>query len=135
MKKLVALLLAVLMCVGVFAGCGNKSNPGLEDAKEYLDTVMKSGSESTPADYALLNQVTIGKDKYTIEWSVNVSEGVKVVVAENGDVSVDVNERTPADIAYVLTATIKSADGKTITATYNLKVPAFKELTWAEFTP
>lgn len=134
MKKLVALLLAVLMCVGVFAGCGNKSNPGLEDAKEYLDTVMKSGSESTPADYALLNQVTIGKDKYTIEWSVNVNEGVKVVVAENGDVSVDVNERTPADIAYVLTATIKSADGKTIIATYNRKVPAFKELTWAEFT-
>ena len=134
MKKLVVLLLAVLLCVGVFAGCGDKSNPGLEDAKEYLDTVMKAKSESTPADYALLNQVAIGQDKYTIEWSVNVSNGVKIVVAENGDVSVDIDERTPVDIAYVLTATIKNADGDTITATYNRKVPAFKELTWAQFT-
>jgi len=132
MKRLLALMLATLMCLGLLAGCSN-GNTGLNDAKEYLDTVMKAGSENTPADYTVLNKVVIGKEEYTVSWSVDVTADVQIVVAEDGTVTVDVNDRAAADVAYVLTATIKDANGKTITATYNRKLPAFKELTWAEF--
>ena len=132
MKKLIALVLIALLCLGVLAGCSGKA--GLEDAKEYLDSIMKPKAEKTPADYEVLNKVMIGQDEYTIEWSVDVQEGVKVVVAEDGKVTIDVDERAEADIPYVLTAVIKNAKGKTIETSYNRKVPAFKELTWAEFT-
>jgi len=133
MKRLLALVLATLMCLSVLAGCKSGGNTGLDDAKEYLDTVMKAGSENTPADYTVLNKVVIGKVEYAVSWSVDVTAGVRVVVAEDGTVTVDVDERAAADVAYVLTATIKDADGKTVSTSYNRKVPAFKELTWAEF--
>ena len=133
MKKLLALVLIALLCVGVFAGC-SLSDGGLEDAKEYVDSIMKPKAESTPADYEVLAQVTIGQETFTIEWSVDVTSGVKVVVAEDGKVTIDVDERAAADVAYVLKATIKNANGKTIETSYNRKVPAFKELTHSEFT-
>ena len=113
MKRLLALVLATLMCLSVLAGCKSGGNTGLDDAKEYLDTVMKAGSENTPADYTVLNKVVIGKVEYAVSWSVDVTAGVRVVVAEDGTVTVDVDERAAADVAYVLTATIKDADGKT----------------------
>ncbi len=132
------MLLVTVLCICTLVGCGcngcGKADEGLNSAKEYLDTVMKAGSENTPADYTVLNKVVIGKDEYTVTWSVDVTEGVKVVVAEDGTVTIDVDERAAADIAYVLKATIKNAEGKTIETSYNRKVPAFKELTWAEFT-
>ena len=134
MKKILALILAVVTCLAVFAGCGDKGKDGLQAAKEYLDTIMKAKSENTPADYDVLEKVMIGqKDVYTIEWSVNVTDNVKVVVAEDGKVTIDVNERSEADVAYVLTATIKNAKGKTIKTSYNRNLPAFKELSWSEF--
>ncbi len=133
MKRLLALTLALLMCLGLLAGCGGGSKDGLESAKEYLDTIMKSTSENTPADYTVLNKIVIGKEEYTIAWAVDVTANVAVVVAEDGTITIDVNEKAEADVPYVLTATIKNAKGKTITASYNRKLPAFKELTWAEF--
>ncbi|MBR2927141.1 MAG: hypothetical protein IKC31_06150 [Clostridia bacterium] len=132
MKRLLALTLALLMCLSFLASCGGGKD-GLEGAKEYLDTIMKAGSENTPADYTVLNKIVIGKDEYTITWSVDVTQDVLVTVADDGTVTIDVNERAAADVAYVLTATIKNAKGKTITTSYNRKLPAFKELTWAEF--
>ena len=132
MKKLLALFLIALLCVGIFVGCAG--NDGLEAAKEYLDSIMKPKAESTPADYEVLGKVVIGQDEFAIEWSVDVTEGVKVVVAEDGKVTIDVDERAAADVAYVLKATIKDANGKTIETSYNRKVPAFKELSHSEFT-
>ena len=133
MKKLLSLVLIALLCVGIFVGCA-VTDGGLTDAKEYLDSIMKPKAESTPADYEVLGQVTIGQDTFTIEWSVDVEAGVKVVVSDDGKVTIDVDERAAADVAYVLKATIKNADGKTIETTYNRKVPAFKELSHTEFT-
>ena len=133
MKRLLALLLAALMCLGMFAACKSDKTNSLEDAKEYLDTIMKAQPENTPSDYTVLGKVMIGKEEFTVTWSVDVTENVKVVVAEDGTVTIDVNEKAAADVAYVLTATIANAAGKTIVTSYNRKLPQFKELTWAEF--
>lgn len=132
MKRILALALLALMCVAMLVGC--PSTDGLQSAKEYLDTIMLAKAESTPADYEVLNRVVIGQTNvYTITWSVNVTEGVAIVV--DGDkVTVDVNERAEAEIPYVLTATLKDANGNTVTASYNRRVPIFQELTWAQFT-
>ena len=132
MKKLLALVLIAVLCLGVLISCGGNSD--LEGAKEYLDTIMKPRAEKTPADYDVLAQVKVGDVTFPVEWSVDVTEGVKVVVGEDGKVTIDVDEKTATDIAYVLTATIKDEKGNTVTTSYNRIVPAFKELTHAEFT-
>ena len=47
MKKLLALVLIAVLCLGVLISCGGNSD--LEGAKEYLDTIMKPNAEKSPA--------------------------------------------------------------------------------------
>lgn len=130
MKKLLALFLMAIICVCAFAACGNS---GLESAVSNLQQLQKDVKEATPADFDVVSKLTINGETFTVAWTVNVTEGVKIVVADNGSVTVDVNEYTETEIPYVLTATITAPNGETETLTFNYKVPAFKELTWAEY--
>ena len=130
MKKLLALFLMAIICVCAFAACGNS---GLESAVSNLQQLQKDVKEATPADFDVVSKLTINGETFTVAWTVNVTEGVKIVVADNGSVTVDVNEYTETEIPYVLTATITAPNGDTETLTFNYKVPAFKELTWAEY--
>ena len=145
-RKLVALLLVVFMLCLALVGCGDdkKQDEVLANAKEYLEGIMTQdhATENTPGDYTVLSKLTIDGVELTVEWSVNVEAGVKITVDENGApvvdadgyITVDVDENAEADIPYTLTAKIKYPESdKTITASFNYKVPKFKELTWAEF--
>ena len=131
-KKLITGILATLACAACFAACGqtndsgSSSASGLTDAKAYLNDMYKSKDVETREDYTVVNSLAFDGATYTIEWSVDVTEGVTVVPGDK-TVTIDVDEEATADIAYVLTATIKDAAGNTETLTFNrtvLKAPS-----------
>ncbi len=131
MKRLLAFFLVALLCIGALVACGGSN--GLDEAANNLKQLHKDVAEATPADYEVPGKLSISGNEFTVTWTVDVTEGVTIVVAEDGKVTVDVNEKTDADIAYVLTATIKAPNGDTTTVTFNHKVPKFAEQTWAEY--
>ena len=123
MKKLTAWALLLAMMVAVFAGCStNEKTPetteaaapateavsGLEDAIDYLKTIYKKTEGTVTAkDYEVVGVVPVGAEKYAITWSVDVAEDVVAIVPnDNGMVTVDVNENSSQEVAYVLTATL-----------------------------
>ena len=141
MKKLTAWALLLAMVVAMFAGCSNEKTPettapttpatepvqaesGLADAVSYVKAIYKNAAEVTAKDYEVIAVVPMGAEKYDITWTVDVAEDVvAIVVGENGMVTIDVNENSNAEVAYVLTASI--TDGtNTETLSWNHILPA-----------
>ena len=138
MKRLIALLLVTLMCVGLFAGCTEEKNEDLAKAKEYLYSLYVDAAKETATDLEYPARVKGGNTFFDIDWTVEIVSGngeIKVVPSENtGFVIVDVPNETPEEITYKLTATIKTADGKqTETLTYEHVVPKFTLTSYAEY--
>ncbi len=148
MKKLLAFLLAAVLCLTCFAACGKKktetpdegSKPtqlvyDVDDAAAYLKNMYKKylTANETPADYTLVSQVMKGGVIYKITWTVD-NDGIKVIVdEENKQVKIDLDEKTKVDIAYKLTATITDPDGKTTTLSFDLKVPKYVLSSWKDY--
>ena len=130
MKKLIACVLALVMCLSVFAGCDSSNAPettpaadGLANAKAYLRTMYKDALETTPTDYTVVGVILINGVEYKVDWTAD-SETVKFTRGDDKMVTVDVDEANPEELHYVLTATISDASGKTETVTFKHKVPA-----------
>lgn len=156
MKRLIAFAIAVVMCVGLFAGCGSNTgndttgaqnttaapdttafvDTGLSDAIAYVKQMYKNAAEVTGKDYQVVGVIPMGDVKYEIEWSVDVAEDiVKIVKEESGMVTIDVNESSAEEVAYVLTATITGLDGAVESLSWNHILPAAMDvdgLTYAE---
>jgi len=130
MKKLIALFLALTLCLGL-AACGNdvvEQTPAatdpLADAVAYVKTIYKKVAETTSKDFERIGTVPVGTEKIEVVWTADVAEDlVKIVKNENGMVTIDVNEKCEAETPYVLTATISYGD-KTETLTWNHILPA-----------
>ena len=142
-KKLwIVIALVAALCIGFLALCSNgqagapaKSpdnteaqiavDPAdLDNAIEYLRAFYKGTPEKTTADYKRIGTVRVGNQVYTITWSVDVDEEhVKVIVNEDGSVTIDVNENSEEEIAYTLTATITDAAGNTKSTSWNYILP------------
>ena len=122
MKKLLAMLvLAALVMTACFAAA--ETDPVLGDARSYLRMMYKNSPETTMADYDVVASVNIDGVLYPITWTAD-SETVKFV-EKDGMVTVDVDEKNPEEVAYVLTGTITSpVSGETAVVTFNHKVPA-----------
>ena len=170
MKKLIAFLLALVLCLSLVA-CAEPSAPSqdtpnqntsepsqdttptepeqpeepevpaepedtLANAIAYIKTIYKKAAEITGKDFDRVGVVPVGDEKYEVVWTADVSEDVvKVVKNENGMVTIDVNEETSEEIAYVLTATITDATGRSESLSWNHKIPAAMNvdgLTYAE---
>ena len=132
MKKFLAYLLVALMFVSSFAACGN-NNAGNEEtshlkkAADYIYAMYKDKGTSTAKDFERTAQVIIGTTKYAVEWTTD-NEAVKVTT--NGTVAtIDVAERSETEIKYTLTATVKDADGKTESVSFNYTVPKWEGFT------
>ena len=137
MKKMIAWALLLVMCMAVFAGCSNE-NPanttapsdaepqvsGLADAVAYVKTIYKNAAEVTAKDYTVVGSVPVGDETYEITWTVDVAEDlVAIVPGEDGMVTIDVNEGSSEEVAYVLTASL--TDGtETQTLSWNHILPA-----------
>ncbi len=137
MKRISALLLVLVMLLSTLVACTttpDASDP-LTAAKDYVYAMYKDDDgKVTAADYKVVGMVTIEGVKYTVEWSTDKADDVKIVPAEDGKlVTIDINEQTPAEVQYVLTATIKSADGKSATCSFKHTIPAYKEASWEDY--
>ena len=136
MKKLVAIIMLLALCLSVFAGCNNEkpADTDLTSAGDYLFGLYKDDKELTPSDYDVAGKIKVGSTTFDVEWTVDVTEGVTIKESsKQGFFTVDVDEKTPTEISYTLTATIKDADGNTVTKTFKRKVPAYKVFTYAEY--
>ena len=106
----------------------------LGKAAEYLDTLYKSQSEITGEDYDVVDRVSIDNVAYTVEWSVDVTEGVTLKPGNRfGFCTVDVIEYSMKDIPYTLTATITAPTGESVTKTYSRTVPYCGVMSYDEY--
>ena len=151
MKKILALLLALILCLGMFAGCGEEEEPETTAAKEtvakqedkepevstddlksalaFVKNFYKNVSETTPSDFKRIANVPIRGVQYPVVWTANVEEDlVKVLHAVNGQVTIDVNEKTPEEVPYELTATISNSKGDSVSHTWKHIIPAAASL-------
>ena len=130
MKKLISILLLAAMCLTMFVACKGE-DPGLAEAGDYLFALYNKDPKATPADYDVVGMIKVGEKTYTVEWSVNVTEGVTVKTSEKtGFVTIDVNEKTTEVISYTLTATIKGDKGATVVKSFEREVPKYDITSW-----
>ncbi len=139
MKKLIACVLALVMCLSVFAGCNSGKAPettepsapaapsaadGLENAKAYLRTMYKDKVGKVLRDFDLVSQVKIGAFTYDIEWTTDAAaENVAISAPADNKVTIDVNENPgEEDLVFTLTATL-TAEGKSVSADFEFYVP------------
>ncbi len=143
MKKILTGILATIALLACAAGCGQMGNSSsvdesvsnnsvenessvvvdddLQTAAEFLESKYKKQNTEVRNDYTI-DPMVMG---YPISWTVDVSEGVKIVVSEDGKtVTVDVDENLSEDLTYVLTATLSSESGATTTVSFTRKVLA-----------
>ena len=162
MKKILALLIVLTLVVSMFTGCefpelpfgpsdtpndqitpddgnndqNNDTTEGstLEDAKTVLRDLYKDKLATTAVNFPVVTQVMVGEDKYEVIWSTNND---KIVVGEPDEATKSVTIAVPSQavekIEYVLTATIKAADGTTLEVTFDAAVPKFEVNSHADY--
>lgn len=130
MKRLIAIIAMLALCIGVFAGCGENNTPAttapvtsdLDAAIEYIFTMYKDTAVVTNTDYTVVSKVAIGTTTYDITWTAD-TDAVTIGAAENNTVTIDVNEETLVPVDYKLTATIKDAAGNTKSVSFSHSIP------------
>ena len=122
MKKLIALITLLVLCCTACVALA-ETDADLVAARSYLRAMYKDSPETTSVDYQLVAVVNIGGVEYPVAWTVD-TDAVKIIVNDNKTVTIDVNEKSPVEVVYVLTATITNAAGETQTVTFPHKVPA-----------
>ncbi len=135
MKKILALVLCVIMVATCFAACNKEETNDLANAVAYLENMYQTGSKTEPmnlgVDKDVLSVVTVDGVSYTVEWSVNVTEGTadSVKIAESATpncVTIDIPDLTETDILFTAVATVKDAEGNTASAEFKFKVKGIK---------
>ena len=115
MKKLLTLLLVALLVCSTFVACGEDPvTYDLDGAAAYVEGLYKEELSVTAVDFSVVSQVIIGGVTYQIDWSVDTD---KVTVGEpaNNVVVIGVDEKSPEEVSYKLTATIKAGPGSRCT--------------------
>ena len=139
MKKAFLYSLVAVLCLLTVVGCSTSDNTasepsGLTKAKSYLYAMYKDKAVATASDYTVVDTVMINGVSYSVEWSSDVdASAVSFIPGDKHMVTVDVNEKTPVDVAYTLTATLFDSEGNTETVSFPHSIPAFKESSWAEY--
>ena len=152
MKKFLAILLAALLCLSVFAACNDNSGNGgneneettagneevsynVENAVAYLKNMYKSfiSNSITAADYELTSQVMVAGAVYTVTWATNTDKVTVNVDAANNKVVIDVDEKSSEAFEYELTATVTAPDGTTGTLKFNLNVPQYELVSFEDY--
>ncbi len=133
--KAAGVLILVLALLASCASTASGDKTGLEEARDYIFSMYDKGSEATasPSDYTVLGTVNISEVQYDVEWTSDVPEESVKFTRDGDTVAVDINEKSPERIDYVLTATVKDSKGKTLTTSFNRYIPAFKESSWSEY--
>ena len=138
MKKAFLYSLVAVLCLLSVVGCSTSSKSteptGLSKAKSYLYAMYKDKAVATASDYTVVDTVMINGVSYSVEWSSDVdASAVSFIPGDKHMVTVDVNEKSPVDVSYTLTATLSDSEGNTETVSFPHTIPAFKESSWAEY--
>ena len=139
MKKAFLYSIVAVLCLLAVVGCSTSNNTtsepsGLTKAKSYLYAMYKDKAVATASDYTVVDTVMINGVSYSVEWSSDVdASAVSFIPGDKHMVTVDVNEKTPVDVTYTLTATLSDSEGNTETVSFPHSIPAFKESSWAEY--
>ena len=141
MKRILALILVLVLCVGSFASCAvvdkvkgmfNKDEGtkyDVEGAAGYLYTsqLKDMAGKETPNDFDLVAKVVRDGVTYTVTWT---SDNANVTIGESSKgasfVTVNVPENNDTAFTYKLTATVKAPDDTTAVKEVTLTVPVVK---------
>ena len=142
MKKIISLLLVLVMCAALFAGCNqggndstttvpveNNTADALANAKAYIKSMYKdSDGTKTVNDYSVVSVVSIGTTNFDIEWTVEVTSGDAscVEIADDGTTATVtiVNSKPEEEVVYNLVGTITDGNGNTETVSFSHNIPA-----------
>ena len=126
-----------MLCLGVFVACDQEETPAatLDDAKTYLANMYKDSASDPEKDYDLVGKVIVNNVSFTVTWKANISEITIKESTKKDFWTVDLPDVNTEEKAYVLTATITDADGKTVTVTLNRTLPVFENVAGVVTTP
>lgn len=136
MKKIVALLMAVALCMTMLAGVALAEDENLANTKVLLDQQYKNKSRDkltvTSEDYEVQSQLMIDGVVYPIAWTTDV-ETIQIVEAENGKYLVKLDSNNEKELTYTLTATVTAPDGSTLDVSYQRVMPVMlTEMSYAQ---
>ena len=139
MKKLLVSLMALVLCLTCFAACTPEQpqEPGTEvtydanAAAAYVFNLYKDKGPVTAADFDVTAKVQVAGVSYDVEWTV--TEGVTIDKKDDNTYTVNVNEESPEELAYTLTATVKAADGTSATKAFNFTVPKYNLTSFEDY--
>ncbi len=124
MKKLIALLALLALCCTACIGFAEEiADADLLAARSYLRMMYKNAPETTMVDYDVVGVLNIGGVEYPVTWTAD-SDTISFIVNDNKTVTVNIDERNPEELFYVLTGTISNAAGETVSVSFNHRVPA-----------
>ncbi len=151
MKKLIACVLMLALCLTVFAACtetpadtsgsteGSTAAPtetteastsGLSSAAAYLYAMYRDDDGgNTMSDFTRVSVVTIASVRYTVSWELEHVSGDEgcVELAEDSDTSIKVtilNNKPTEEVTYKLVATVSDSEGNTETVNFTHYIPA-----------
>ena len=139
MKRIIALLIVTVLCLGMLASCdvidqvkdmiglGQPDAPTttvtVTDAINFLHDIYKTKKETTMSDFDVVAQVKLNGVVFPVEWTTD-SDKVTIKPSTKANYyTVDLPDNNPEEFSYSLTATI-TADGASESKTYNFKMPA-----------
>ncbi len=145
MKKILLLILALVLCLGVMTACFEPIDDSTDDdqnetpvvsddlqaAMDYLWGMYKKAETETASSFDRTSVVAVEGVRYAVEWTVD-NDAISIVEKDENTVTVVVPEPSEA-ISYTLTATIKDSEGNSLTKTFEHIVPKFKVLTFEEY--
>ena len=124
MKKLLTLLLVATLCLSLLVACKEPAKTyDVAGAATYVEALYKEDLTVTAVDFSVVSQVIVGGITYQVSWAVDTDK-VTIEKKDDNTFIVNVDEESPEELAYVLTATIKGGD-ETATKTFNLTVPKY----------
>ncbi len=134
-RSMICIALCALMLILSLAGCKTDKPDGpsstLESARSYLFEMYKNEPAVTPSDFRRVSVVRIGDNDYKVTWS---ADSDKVAITDDGKfASIDVDEKTPEEVKYKLTATLSDAEGNKTDLSFDYTIPAYAESGYAEF--
>ena len=87
----------------------------LENARAYLAAMYKDDRNTIARrDYTVVASVMVGGESFAIEWTTDTPDHVTITVGENNEVNIDINEEPTEEVNFKLIATMKNAEGKTV---------------------
>ncbi|MBR1974952.1 MAG: hypothetical protein IKA20_03785 [Clostridia bacterium] len=134
MKKILTGIFTTSMCLACLSACGkNDVKYDVEGAADFLDSIYVEQIVDGRVDYDVLNSISFQGGNYTVEWSVDVTDGVKLVKGDKST-KVDVNEASDKDIDYVLTAKVSDPKGNSAEVKFYATLLKAKALIPVEIT-